>query len=319
MLAAGCTFLAANAAWYWPFGSDDEILPPRLSELMEHASELIDEATDLAADGKTDAAADKYREALAELDRVEAENPERAATPEFATLRTKRAYVSAAIDSMLLSEAKANAKAVALSDTTELEKRFAEVRARRKVERDAEIKASETEGKPDPARAQRGRPETESQLEEFVSGERERAKKVRKAAAKSRAKRDAIARLLAMLKGEPDNRKARLALISERIQSGEFDLAKDDVERLLEDNPTDASALNLKAACEMLTGNVKEAERTLELTLVSNPNDYNGFYNMANLKLQTGGDDARKSARRYYDTGRAVGGPRDEKLEAILQ
>ena len=42
---------AAEASWYWPFG-DSEPEPPRLSELVERASELIGEASDLSADGK---------------------------------------------------------------------------------------------------------------------------------------------------------------------------------------------------------------------------------------------------------------------------
>lgn len=121
---------AVQASWYWPFGSDDgdEKTPPRLSTLMEPASLLIDEASDLAADGKVDESVEKYRKALAELDRIETENPERAKTSEFSTVRNKRAYVNAAIDSMLLSQVKANAKAVAVSDTTELERKLAEER-----------------------------------------------------------------------------------------------------------------------------------------------------------------------------------------------
>ena len=71
---------------------------------MEPATELIDEASDLAADGKIDESVEKYRKALDEIDRIERENPERAKSTEFATLRNKRAYVNAAIDSMLLSQ-----------------------------------------------------------------------------------------------------------------------------------------------------------------------------------------------------------------------
>ena len=66
-----------RAAWYWPFGSDEggSADKPRISELMEPASLLIDEATDLASDGKIDESVAKYRKALGELDRIEMENP----------------------------------------------------------------------------------------------------------------------------------------------------------------------------------------------------------------------------------------------------
>jgi len=115
-----------QASWYWPLGSDkvDE-RPKRISELIAPASALIDEASDLAAEGKTDESVEKYRQALSVLDRIEMENPERAKSAEFATLRNKRAYVNAAIDSMLLGQVKSNAKAVSVSDTTKLEKRLA--------------------------------------------------------------------------------------------------------------------------------------------------------------------------------------------------
>ena len=103
----------ASGAWYWPFSSDDE-KPPRVSELMEDASIMIDEAYDLAADGKTSEAVDKFREALAELDRIEAENPDRVKEPEFNTLKNKRATVTAAIDSLLLDEVQSNAKSAGL-------------------------------------------------------------------------------------------------------------------------------------------------------------------------------------------------------------
>jgi len=123
LIIAGCC--CAEASWYWPFGSDavDE-KPKRVSELIEPASLLIEEAADLAAEEKTDEAIEKYRKALAELDRIEIENPERVKSAEFATVRNKRAYVNAAIDSMLLEQVKSNAKVVAVSDTTELERRL---------------------------------------------------------------------------------------------------------------------------------------------------------------------------------------------------
>ena len=110
----------ASASWYWPFGGDDEDRPKRVSELMEPASKLIDSASDYVEDGKIDEAVEEYRKALAELDRIEIENPERADKPEFSTLRNKRTYVNSAIDSLLLDQARKNARKVAITDTTEL-------------------------------------------------------------------------------------------------------------------------------------------------------------------------------------------------------
>jgi tetratricopeptide (TPR) repeat protein len=119
----------AEASWYWPFSSEEEKRPPRIAELLEPASVMIDEAYDLSADGKTAEAVEKFRDALRELARVEAENADRVQTPEFNTLKNKRATVTAAIDSLLLSEAQANARPIAVTDTTELQKKYDEKRA----------------------------------------------------------------------------------------------------------------------------------------------------------------------------------------------
>ena len=59
LLALAAAF-SARASWYWPFGSDDKSAKPRISELIEPASLLIDSAADLAMD---------------ELLRIEVENP----------------------------------------------------------------------------------------------------------------------------------------------------------------------------------------------------------------------------------------------------
>ncbi|MBO5642773.1 MAG: hypothetical protein J6S51_02010 [Kiritimatiellae bacterium] len=124
---------ALNAAWYWPFGSDDDKPEkPKLSELVEQASIEIDDAVEAAAQGDLDKALEHYRKALQELDRVERENPAIAPLPEYSSLRNKRAYVNAAIDSILLEQSKDNAKAVQVTNTTELEKKFEARRLARK-------------------------------------------------------------------------------------------------------------------------------------------------------------------------------------------
>ena len=134
----------ACASWYWPFGGGDKAKDKvRISEMMEPASILIDEASDFAEDGKTSEAIDKYRQALAELDRIELENGDRAQSAAFATLRNKRAYVNAAIDSLLLKEAQQNARAVAVTDTTELEKKYARLKAGKNLSDEKKMELAE--------------------------------------------------------------------------------------------------------------------------------------------------------------------------------
>ena len=280
---------ALQASWYWPFGSDDEDQKPvrRLSEVMEPVSLLIDEASDLATDGKPQEAIAKYREALRGLDEIEAQEPERATTPEFATVRNKRAYVNAAIDSLLLAQVRSNASSVAVSDTTELEKRKEEERRKKEEGRSKEKVRSKKE-------------EVRSEKEEGMGN------------AAVPAERKTVERVVT---AKPLTRRER---IMKDIEGGKYDSAADRIEEMLAEKPNNAAALNLKAMMEMAQGKVKAAESTLDQTIMSNPRSHFAYYNMAELLLQKNPGD-KDAARRYYETGRSVGGPRDEQLEEALK
>ena len=272
---------SVRASWYWPFGSDDvEEDAPRISELMEPITELIDEASDLAADGKVDESVEKYRKALEELDRVERENPERAKGSEFATLRNKRAYVNAAIDSMLLSQVKQNAKVVAVSDTTELERRLAE-------EKGFKVSKSQSSKVEKPADSRATNPTKRSQSSQPLN-----------------------------LSTSQPLTKREQAIAD--IASGDYAAAEIFIRESLAAKPNNAMALNLKAAMEMRQGKLDEAERTLDQAVATNPKNPSAYYNLALLSLQK--DAGNKSAaRRYYETGRVMGGAADPQLEALLK
>ena len=288
-----------QASWYWPFGSDEgpEESPRRISELMEPATKLIDEASDFASDGKVDESVEKYREALMELDRIERENPERAKGSEFATLRNKRAYVNAAIDSMLLSQVKQNAKAVAVSDTTELERKLAEERG---------------EDRPSTARP--------SGLAARTSGLDEDLKPAVKP--ESKPKKQAKVSEPETRNLEPETRNQKPATKREQamdaIASGDYATAESLINEMLAAKPNGAMALNLRAAMEMKQGRFDVAEDTLDQAIMSNPRSHFAYYNLAILLLQKDAGN-KASAKRYYETGRAMGGPEDAVLEALIK
>ena len=264
----------ASGAWYWPFSSDDE-KPPRVSELMEDASIMIDEAYDLAADGKTSDAVDKFREALAELDRIEAENPDRVKEPEFNTLKNKRATVTAAIDSLLLDEVQSNAKAISVTDTTELQKKYdAKMAAKRGGA--ADVPREEADGK-----LPKTRPVEES------------------APSAADAPRSNLEKAMAALKAK------------------DYDAVERAVSEMLSENAKDSVALNLLAAAEIAKGDAKSAEKTLDLAISANPGSYYAYYNMARLMVRAKGN--KEAAKRYYETGRRYGGPKDAALEGMLK
>ena len=126
LVLAVCAALLAHGAWYWPFGSkeDDPSEPLRLHRLLEEANNYIEIAEDEALKGNGDAALENYRLALSELDRVERENPDRAETAEFSPLRNKRAACVAAMDAIRFAQVNDNERAVSVTDTSELQKKW---------------------------------------------------------------------------------------------------------------------------------------------------------------------------------------------------
>ncbi len=269
--------LALPASWYWPFGDSDDD-PPRLSELVRESSKLIGEASDLAADGKVTEAVEKYRAALAELDRVERENPELSEKVAGGTIKTKRAYIEAAIDSLLMSQVRENARPVAVSETSGLEKRLAEERNPKAAKSPAPTAAPAPAKTPNAPKAQRS---------------------AKAASAKS----------------------APLSPVDEIVRAldeSDYELAERLIDAGLKEKPNDATLLILRAAKESAEGDVRAAERSLDAAIQSNPRSHFAFYNMALLKLKTRTDD-QDGARRYYETGRALGGPRDPEIEVLLK
>jgi len=116
------------SAWDWfglaPYDESNTNRPPRLHRLLEKANDLMEQAEEDALNGDGDKAIEHYREALDELDRVEKENPERAETAEFAPLRNKRATCSAAIETIRFAQINENQRAVTVSESAELRKKY---------------------------------------------------------------------------------------------------------------------------------------------------------------------------------------------------
>lgn len=311
--------LFAEASWYWPFGSSEEETqeekePPRLSELMEPATTHIENAFDFAAEGKTKEAIEEYRKALTELDKIEEAEPERSQTPEFASLRTKRAYVTQAIESLLLAEVQQNAKAVAVTDTTELEKKLKE-----------EIEGKKNKDSSGAARDIATKAEGEGQ------GEGEEVQKVREVKNKPKAKKPAkvekqkaktkkptkVEKPKAKAKAKPEP-KTPAEKVMVLIQSRRFEDADKEIEKMLSVKPHSEVALNLRAKNEIERGDLKAAEKALDQAIQSNPQSHYAYYNMVQLVLKLNPENKAR-ARRYYETGRAVGGPKDENLEKLFK
>ena len=302
-LALAAAAGGAGASWYWPFGDDkSKSERRRVSELMEPVSAILDEASDFADDGKIEEAVEAYKRALAELDRIEAENPGRVKSAEFATVRNKRAYIDASIDSLLMKQVSENAKAVTVTDTTELERKYQRLKEAERLSEDEQMAIAEKKVE---------------EVEEHREVELARASAAAgKAAAEPSAERKALEAEAAKA---PGNRRVLLRLAAACLRERDFDAATEISLRLLDERPNDSAALNMRAAAEAERGDLRAAESTLAQCIQSNPANHYAFYNMARLVLKTRGEKGRDAARGYYEAGRKAGGPVNAALEEQLR
>lgn len=97
--------------------------PPKVSVLMKEANDLMSQAQSSYVDGEAKEAIELYRKALAEIVRVERENPNRVASAEFAPVRFRKALCETEIDRILIEEVSASSRTVAVSDTRALEEK----------------------------------------------------------------------------------------------------------------------------------------------------------------------------------------------------
>ena len=313
LLAAALSFVAAplHAAWYWPFG-DDEDSPdakPRLHRLLENANDLIEQAEDAALDGDADKALELYNSALTNLVDVAAKNPDRAEKPEFAPLRNKIAATSAAIDSIRFAQVNSNIRAVAVTDTTELQKKYDEEQLKKKrlkkpdAKKDGEKKAS-----PKTAENAVKKPEPPKKAEPAPA-----AKASGPAAASPAPKKSVAAKLVTVAGLDP-----RVQTALNEIQAKDYAAADLLLSELEKERPDDLNVLILRAAAQNGLKYHFAARRTLEKAMRAHPRHYLPYYNLAYLMFRIEGEGAR-SAKQYYELGRTLGGPQDAKLERMFK
>ena len=318
VMLASALALCAQGAWYWPFGTDEDgtNAPPRLHRLLEPANDYIELAQDASLNGDTDKALENYRLALEELDRVEAEHPDRAASAEFAPLRLRRAACTAAIDSIRFAQVNENVRPVSVTDTTELQKRWNKAHGvgGDEDEPPAESKV-EKEGKKEPEKKKE--PEEEKNAEPPEQAEEKKPEPV----AEEKKPADAQERVPpaeeppAVL---PKDWNGRIAQAMADLRAQDYAAADVLLESMLKERPKDLNALLLRAAAQAGTRSYYAAQRTLERAMRAHPRSYLPYYNLANLLIQQDGGDL-EAAREYYELGRTVGGPVNKALEARLK
>ena len=322
LFAVACT-LCARGAWYWPFGSDEDSTnaPPRLHRLLEPANDYIELAQDASLNGDSEKAIENYRLALGELDRVEAEHPDRAESSEFAPLRLRRATCMAAIDAIRFAQVNENVRPVSVTDTTELQKRWEKLHGF----------ADEEDEDKTPVQASSKEETKKTPLTE----EKEEAKPVPPKKEEEEAKPAPPPKEEAKPTPPPEEKKplsppeekkpvplpadwsGRIAQAMSDLRAQDYAAADVLLESMLHERPKDLNALLLRAAAQAGTKSYYAAQRTLERAMRAHPRSYLPYYNLANLLIQQNGD--LEAAREYYELGRTVGGPVNKALETRLK
>lgn len=287
----------AHAAWYWPFGSDEDSpdRPPRLHRLLENANDLIEQAEDASLDGDAEKALELYNAALTNLVDIANRNPERAEKPEFAPLRNKIAATSAAIDSIRFAQVNQNIRAVAVTDTTELQKRYDAEQAKKKG------LDKVLEEKKEPEKAEKDEANVEKKDDAAIKAPKPAALSVAEPSAASVAAFD---------------EKIQLAL--KELKAKDYAAADLLLEELEKERKGDLNVLILRAAAQNGMKYHLAARRTLEKAMRAHPKSYLPYYNLAYLMFKLE-DEGVESARQYYELGRALGGPLDERIESRLK
>ena len=309
-----CAFaLGAQGAWYWPFGSDEDgtNAPPRLHRLLEPANDYIELAQDASLEGDSEKALENYRLALGELDRVEAEHPDRAASTEFAPLRLRRAACTAAIDAIRFAQVNENVRPVSVTDTTELQKRWNKEHGI-EDEEDAKKPAPEPKKK-EPKKEDAKKPDPPKEEAKKPEPPKEEVKKPVPPPPKKEVKKEEVKKPAPL----PKDWDGRIAQAMKDLRAQDYAAADVLLESMLKERPKDLNALLLRAAAQAGTKSYYAAQSTLERAMRAHPRSYLPYYNLANLLLQQGDD--LETAREYYELGRTVGGPVNKALEARLK
>ena len=252
---------------------------------------------------------DEFPDFITNLVDVAAKNPDRAEKPEFAPLRNKIAATSAAIDSIRFAQVNNNIRAVAVTDTTELQKKYDEEQRKKKGLKNPDAKTDdEKKAEPKPAENAAKKPETPKKSEPAPA-----AKPSAPAAAPAAQKKPAAAKPATVAGLDP-----RVQTALDEIQAKDYaaaDLLLSDLEK---ERPDDLNVLILRAAAQNGLKYHLAARRTLEKAMRAHPKHYLPYYNLAYLMFKIEGEGA-KSARQYYELGRTLGGPQDARLERMFE
>ncbi len=296
---------------------------PQVLELIKPANELMSKAQEAYIGDDSKKAITLFRDALAALIKVEQDNPVSAASPEFAPVRFRKAICETEIERILLAEAQASSRTIAVTDTRELE----QMRADRKraattnhvIEVTRKLNSKQSGAEVDAvavavdAAATKPDQKTVPEAPVKVSEELEWAKDMVLVERFEEAERS----LVKVLKKEPENKEARFLMALSKVKQGKPTDALIVLADLLEESPSDESNLLLAAGAHLAAGAYTKSMEILDKVMKTNPRRPDAYLNMAWLLLDMR-PDALSEAEMYYRQGVKLGLTRNRDLERRL-
>ena len=295
---------------------------PQVLELIKPATDLMSKAQEayIAADSKKAIAL--FREALALLVKLEYEYPAWAPTATFSPVRFRKAICETEVERILLEEAQASSRSIAVTDTRELEKmrsertRMAQTNRVMEVTRKLNSKASGGEVDEVAVTADTSAPPVkvaESNAPVRIREELEWAKDMILVERFSEAE----TALIKVLKKDGANNEARLLMALAKVQQGKASDALLVLTDLLADSPMDEAAILLAAGAQLSRGEYAKAMALLDAVMKANPQRPDAYLNMAWILLDMR-PDANAEAELYYRQAVKLGLARNRDMERRL-
>jgi tetratricopeptide (TPR) repeat protein len=295
---------------------------PPVLELIKPATELMSKAQEAYIGSDSKKAIALFREALAVLVKLEQDHPNWAPTTTFSPVRFRKAICETEIERILLEEAQASSRTIAVTDTRELEKMRAD-RARMaatnrvvEVTRKLNSKASgevvdEVAVKADLSKTG-VKPASTNEIVK-IPEELELAKDMILVERFS----DAEASLIKVLKKDAENKEARFLMALAKVQQGKASDALIILSDLLEDAPSDEATLLLAAGAHLSAGAYSKSMDHLDAAMKAHPTRPDAYFNMAWLLLDMR-PDATTDAEAYYRQAVKLGLTRNRDIERRL-
>jgi len=293
---------------------------PKASELLKEANEMMSQAQTAYVDGESKKAIELYRKALAEIARIERENPKRVSSSEFAPIRFRKALCETEIDRVMLEEVNTTARTMAVTDTSVLEAKRAERKKKAETNNlpEVTVKLAVKPGPETPDGTVEAELETKGAVDKpgqpvNVKNELEWVKDMLSVDRFD----DAEKALLKVLKQEPGNHDARFLMALARVKQEKHAEAAVVIDDLLADNAADEPVLLLAAGMFTAMGKYAKAMDVLDKAMKANPQRPDGYLNMAWLLLEMKTTDTKESEL-YYRQAVKLGGSRDRDIERRL-